>query len=130
MRVSSALDRTSSFGSLVAAMSCAGCFPALGSLGAAIGLGFLSQYEGFLFHKLIPALAVLALVANFVTWYRHRVAFRGALSVAGPVAVLTALFAFWQYDWSIYLFYAGLGLMLLVSVLDIVRPAQRPQCQT
>lgn len=130
MKVSSALGKASSFGSLVAAMSCAGCFPALGSLGAAIGLGFLSRYEGFLFHKLIPALAVLALVANCVVWYRHRAALRGALSVAGPVAVLAALFAFWQYGWSVYLFYAGLALMLVVSILDIVRPAQRPQCQT
>jgi mercuric ion transport protein len=130
MRISSAFDKTSSFGSLLAAMSCAGCFPALGSLGAAIGLGFLSRYEGFLFHKLMPALAVLALVANCMTWYRHRVALRGVLSVAGPVAVLTALLAFWQYDWSIYLFYAGLALMLVVSVLDIVRPARRPQCRS
>lgn len=129
MRVSSALDKTSSFGSLLAAMSCAGCFPALGSLGAAIGLGFLAQYEGILFHKLIPALAVLALFANCVAWYRHRVAFRGVLSIWGPVAVLVALFAFWQHAWSIYLFYAGLALMLFVSILDIVRPAQNSQCQ-
>src|SRR3546814_15116289 len=62
------LDKTSSLGSLVAAMSCAGCFPALGSLGAALGLGFLGQYEGFLFRKLLPGLAVLALVVN--AWAR------------------------------------------------------------
>src|SRR3546814_3904506 len=62
------LDKTSSLGSLVAAMSCAGCFPALGSLGAALGLGFLGQYEGFLFRKLLPGLAVLALVVNAWAW--------------------------------------------------------------
>ena len=72
MKVTRVLDKTSSFGALVAAMSCAGCFPALGSLGAALGLGFLSQYEGFMFRKLIPGLAVLALLVNAWGWYRHR----------------------------------------------------------
>jgi len=129
MKLPALLDKTSSFGTLVAAMSCAGCFPALGSLGATLGLGFLSSYEGFLFRKLIPALAILALVANCIGWYRQRVVFRGLLSIAGPVAVLAALFAFWQYDWSIHLFYAGLGLMLAVSLLDIFRPTRSPQCR-
>jgi len=109
-------------------MSCAGCFPALGSLGAAIGLGFLSSYEGFLFHKLLPSLAGLALIANTIGWYRHRVALRGLLSIAGPVAVLAALFALWQDDWGIYLFYAGLASMLAASILDLFNPAKRPQC--
>jgi mercuric ion transport protein len=67
MIVARALDKTSSLGTLVAAMSCAGCFPALGSLGAALGLGVLGQYEGFLFRKLLPALAVLALLVNACT---------------------------------------------------------------
>lgn len=38
MNISRALDKTGSLGALVSAMSCAGCFPAPGSLGAAIGL--------------------------------------------------------------------------------------------
>lgn len=129
MKFPTLLDKAGSFGTLFAAMSCAGCFPALGSLGAALGLGFLSSYEGFLFRKLIPALAVLALVANCIGWYRHRAVSRGLLSIAGPVAVLAALFAFWHYDWSIHVFYAGLGLMLVVSLVDIFRPAKRPQCR-
>ncbi|MBK7209554.1 MAG: organomercurial transporter MerC [Dokdonella sp.] len=129
MKIPALIDKTSSFGTLFAAMSCAGCFPALGALGATLGIGFLSSYEGFLFRKLIPALVVLALVANCISWYRHRVVSRGLLSIAGPVAVLAALFAFWHYDWSIYLFYTGLGLMLTVSLLDIFHPVKKPQCQ-
>ena len=122
------LDKTSSLGSLVAAMSCAGCFPALGSLGAALGLGFLGQYEGFLFRKLLPGLAVLALVVNAWAWYRHRQLARGLLSVTGPIAVLVALLVVWSYDWSIYLFYAGIVLMLFASALDLFRPVQAAQC--
>jgi hypothetical protein len=44
MSVTRALDKTSSLGALIAAMSCAGCFPALASLGTAIGLEFLHPY--------------------------------------------------------------------------------------
>jgi len=128
MSVTRVLDKTSSFGALVAAMSCAGCFPALGSLGAAIGLGFLGQYEGFLFRKLLPGLAVLAFLVNAWAWYRHRQFARGLLSVAGPIAVLAALLVFWSYDWSIYLFYVGIALMLVASILDLLRPVRATQC--
>ena len=128
MSVTRVLDKTSSFGALVSAMSCAGCFPALGSLGAALGLGFLGQYEGFLFRKLLPGLAVLALLVNAWAWYRHRQLARGLLSVVGPIAVLAALLVFWSYDWSIYLFYAGIALMLVASILDLLRPVRAVQC--
>jgi mercuric ion transport protein len=130
MSITRVLDKTGSFGSLVAAMSCAGCFPALGSLGAALGLGLLGQYEGFLFRKLLPGLAILALLANAWAWYRHRQLARGLLSVAGPIAVLSALLVFWSQDWSIYLFYAGIALMLFTSILDLLRPAKAAQCRT
>ncbi|MCE7950062.1 MAG: mercury transporter MerC [Xanthomonadales bacterium PRO7] len=129
MSVTRVLDKTSSLGALVSAMSCAGCFPALGSLGAAIGLGFLGQYEGFLFHKLLPGLAVLALLVNAWAWYRHRQIARGLLSVLGPVAVLFALLVVWSQDWSIYLFYAGIALMLFMSVLDLLLPVKVPTCR-
>lgn len=128
MSVTRLLDKTSSLGSIVAAMSCAGCFPALGSLGAALGLGFLGQYEGFLFRKLLPSLALLALIVNAWAWYRHRHFARGLLSVLGPLAVLSALLLFWSYDWSIYMFYAGITLMLIMSVLDLLRPVRAAQC--
>lgn len=128
MSVTRVLDKTSSFGALVSAMSCAGCFPALASFGAAVGLGFLGRYEGFLFHKLLPGLAVLALLVNAWAWYRHRQLTRGLLSVLGPAAVLFSLLAVWSYGWSIYLFYAGIALMLFMSVLDLLRPAKVPTC--
>ena len=129
MRTSGVLNKTTSIGSLAAAMSCAGCFPALGSFGAAIGLGFLAQYEGFFFHTLIPALAFLALVANAVAWYRHRIALRGIVSISGPLAVLVALFVLWHSGWGAALFYVGLALMLIVSILDIAHSPSTPRCR-
>ena len=47
-------DKTGALGSVVSAMGCAACFPALASFGAAIGLGFLSQYEGLFISRLLP----------------------------------------------------------------------------
>ena len=81
-----------------------------------------------MFRKLIPGLAVLALLVNAWGWYRHRNLGRGLLSVAGPIALLAALFVFWSQDWSIYLFYAGITLMLATSILDLLRPV-KPQCR-
>jgi len=129
MNFSRVFDKTGSFGALAAALSCAGCFPALGSLGAALGMGFLSRYEGFLFRRLLPAFAILALLANGYSWYKHRSHFRGFLSVLGPIVVLAALFPLWHYDWSINVFYFGLFLMLAVSIFDVFRPVKAVQCK-
>jgi len=46
-------DKAGALGSVVSAMGCGVCFPAIASLGAAIGLGFLSEYEGLLLTKLL-----------------------------------------------------------------------------
>ena len=121
-------QETGSFGALAAALACAGCFPALGSLGAALGMGFLSPYEGFLFRQLLPAFAVVALLANGCGWYKHGSPVHGALSVFGPLVVLAALFPLWHYGWSINLFYSGLAVMVAVSVFDIFRPVEAIQC--
>lgn len=48
------------------------CFPAIASLGAALGLGFLGQWEGLLINTLLPAFAWLALIANALGWLAHR----------------------------------------------------------
>ena len=129
MNISRVFDKTGSFGALAAALSCAGCFPALGSLGAALGMGFLSRYEGFLFRKLLPAFAIIALLANCYSWYKHRSHLRGLLSVLGPVVVLSALFPLWHYEWSINLFYFGLALMVATSLFDVFRPVKASQCK-
>ena len=57
-------DKTGALGSVVSAMGCAACFPALASFGAAIGLGFLSQYEGLFISRLLPLFAALLTAAD------------------------------------------------------------------
>lgn len=79
------VDKTGVLGTLVTAMSCPAWFPALASLGAAIGLGFLSPYEGLFIRVLLPVFAGIALLANGWGALRHRRWPRAALSLLGPL---------------------------------------------
>ena len=112
-------------GAIVAAMGCASCFPALGSLGAALGLGFLAQYEGLFINTLLPVFAWIALGAALVSFWFHRRIVRALAGVAGPAMVLLSLYPLWQYGWSTYLFYFGLAWMLVVAIWDLVSPPRR-----
>ncbi|MEH6582301.1 MAG: organomercurial transporter MerC [Halioglobus sp.] len=117
------MDKVGVGGVIIAALSCAACFPALGALTATRGLGFLSQLEGLAINKLLPIFASLALAVNAYGWYQHRVHWRGVVAVLGPSAILATLYPLWQYGWSTYLFYSALVLMLAVSFADLIWPA-------
>jgi mercuric ion transport protein len=116
-------DKTGALGSIVSAMGCAACFPAIASLGAAIGLGFLSKYEGLFLNKLLPLFAAIALLANALGWFSHRQWRRTVLGVVGPVIVLAAMYLFFGQEWTDKLLYTGLAFMVAVSIWDLVSPA-------
>ena len=119
-------DKAGALGSIVSAMGCASCFPAIASLGAAIGLGFLSQYEGLFIRILLPVFAGIALLANGIGWRNHRQWRRTVPGLIGPVLVLAAVFLMRAYGWrSGWLLYIGLALMVWVSIWDFVSPAHR-----
>ena len=113
-------NKAGGLGSIVSAMGCGACFPALASLGSAIGLGFLNQYEGLFITVLLPLFAGLALLANALGWLRHRQWQRSVLGMIGPTTVLFAAFTMAEQ-----LLYVGLAMMVGVSVWDFVSPASR-----
>lgn len=118
-------DKVGSFGAIVSAMGCAYCFPAIASLGASLGLGLLSQFEGLFINTLLPIFAIVALVSNvWSAWFHRRLA-RLLPGIAGPLMVLATLYLFWSENWSTYMFYLGLMTMLAVSIYDIVAPPVR-----
>ncbi|KAA0080857.1 mercury transporter MerC [Paraburkholderia sp. T12-10] len=124
--VTRAADKAGLLGSIVSAMGCASCFPAIASLGAAIGLGFLSQYEGFFIRILLPVFAGVALFANAIGWLNHRQWRRTVPGLIGPVLVLIAVFVMRAYgEHSGWLLYPGLAVMLAVSIWDLFSPAKR-----
>ena len=117
------LDNVGTLGVWVTALSCPACFPALISLASALGLGFLSTFEGIAINYLLPFFALLVLLSNLYSWYQHRNHFRGLISVFSPVLILFILYVFWVFSWSRQLFYIVLFLMPLVAIFDLVKPA-------
>ncbi|CAN7752227.1 MULTISPECIES: organomercurial transporter MerC [unclassified Variovorax] len=120
-----AADKAGALGSIVSAASCPACFPALASLGAAMGLGFLAGYEGLFITTLLPLFAAVALVANALGWLRHRQWHRSALGMIGPAMVLAAMLLFFGQWWTARLLYTGLAFMVGVSLWDLLSPAKR-----
>ena len=118
-------DKSGALGAIGSTMGCAMCFPAMASIGAAIGLGFLSQWEGLFLNTLLPLFAWIALGANALGWVSHRQWHRSLTGMVGPVIVLLSLYPWFQYGWSTWTLYGGLALMLGVAVWDLVSPAHR-----
>lgn len=117
-------DRAGLVGSIVSAASCVSCFPALASLGAAIGLGALSPFEGVFIRIVLPLFAGIALLANALGWINHRQGWRAALGMIGPLLVLTAIFLMRASGHRTgWLLYPGLLLMLAVSMRELLSPA-------
>ncbi len=119
------LEKLGSAGAVVSAAGCSMCFPALGTLAGAIGLGFLSQWEGLFINTLLPAFAWLVLLLNAIAAWHHRNVLRASVSLAGPVLLLLSLYPLFQYRWSAYLTYAALSLMVAVSIWDMLRPVRK-----
>ncbi|RUM94241.1 MAG: mercury transporter MerC [Thiothrix sp.] len=115
-------EKSGAFGSVVAAMGCAACFPALASLGAAIGLGFLTRWEDLFMTTLIPLFAWIALLASTLGWFSHRQWHRSLLGMAGPTLVLLSLYPWFMYPWFKLTLFAGLSLMVIVAIWDLMSP--------
>lgn len=122
-------DKVGVAGSLVSTMSCAMCFPAMASIGAAIGLGFLTRWESVFVHVLIPVFVLLALLANAAGWLSHRQWQRSLLGSIGPLVALVGWLAFidaWLPTGGARgVLYTGLIIMLLAAIWDLVSPASR-----
>jgi len=114
-----------SLGAVISAMGCAMCFPAIASLGGALGLGFLGQWEWTLIETALPAFAVLVLLINILGYFSHKQWQRSLLGMVGPTLLLLSLYPWFQYGWSAYVTYSSLLLMVIVSIGDLVYPASK-----
>ncbi len=115
-------------GAVLSTMACPLCFPALASIGAAAGLGFLSHWER-LFVKVVPLFAVIVLAVNGLGRFRHRQWRRSALGMIGPSLVLIGWASFMSRilprGTASGVLYAGLAAMVVFAVWDLVSPSSR-----
>lgn len=118
-------EKAGTLGGVVSTMGCAMCFPAMASLGAALGLGFLAQWEDLFVNTLLPLFAWIALGANALGWLSHRQWHRSLIGMIGPAIVLLSLYPWFQYGWSTWTLYGGLALMVGAAVWDLAWPAHR-----
>ncbi len=114
-----------SLGAVVSAMGCGMCFPAIASLGGALGLGFLGQWEWMFVNTLLPVFGWVVLVLNAIGWFNHRQWERSVLGMIGPILLLLSLYPLFQYAWSSYVTYSALVMMVVFSIYDLVNPANR-----
>lgn len=115
---------TGTIGAIIAAMSCTACFPALASLASALGLGFLSQFEGVSIRYILPLFALVGLAANIISGLRHRNWVRMSLGIIGPLLVLAAAVLMAIYGMPTeWLLYPGLVLMIVIAIWDLMSPA-------
>jgi len=125
MNFLSIFDKVGSVGAVVSAMGCAMCFPAIASLGGALGMGFLSQWESMFINSLLPVFGWIVLLINALDWFNHKQWLRSLLGMTGPILLLLSLYPWFQYGWSTYVTYFSLALMVVVSIADLVYPASK-----
>lgn len=106
-------------GAIFAAMSCTACFPALAILASALGLGFLSQFEGVSIRYILPLFALMGLAANVIGG-RRRGWVRMVLGIIGPLLVLAAALLMATYGLPTeWLLYPGLVIMIGIAIWDL-----------
>lgn len=97
------------------------CFFVLRLFVLVLGLGFFFYFEGIVVNMFLFIFVFLELLVNLYNWYKNKNYIRVVFSILGFVVVLLMFYFFWLYDWSIYLFYFGICLMVVMLVLDIVK---------
>lgn len=101
------LDLLGSAGAVAAAAGTPCCFPLLGVVGAALGLGFLEPYSGTLM-VLFQVMVALAAVGAAVAYQRHR---NRALLVLGMASAAATLAGYYTRPNPILLYAGMVGLV-------------------
>lgn len=108
-------DKVGFSGSLIAAAGCPACFPALAGISSAMGLSFLSQWEGVLVTRVLPIIALMVLIINILGYFSHHQWHRTSLGIVGPILVIIG-----AREMNQLFLFPGLAFMFGVSVWDII----------
>ncbi len=117
------LDKFGTLGAIFAAVSCPACFPLLGIVGTALGLGILRPYEGVLMYVFL-GFVLIALLGNIIAFRVHRNALVLLIGVISPILIFFSFFIHFSYG----LIYAGLTGLSLASVLNYLKGRKCQNC--
>lgn len=107
------LDKCGAVGSFLAAAACPACFPLLGIVGSAVGLGVFKPFEGIAFY-VFQGLVLLALIGNISAYLNHRKIFPLVIGVGSPLLIFFSLYGIYL-TWVLY---TGLFGLLAAAVLN------------
>ena len=130
MKVTDMFEKTGVLSTIVASMSCGFCFPFLASLGASLGIGFLSEFEAFFIVTMIPILAWFIIAMQVYAWLKHRKNIYLLFGLIGPVTILILKHFFWVAEWRTEVYYLALASMLLYSIFTLFKPPYKTCCAT
>lgn len=128
-------EKVGTLGTVLAAMGCAACFPTAASIGAAMGLGFLSRWEPILVRFVLPLFAASTFLAAVLSWRYHHSKRHLLLGSLGPMLVLMGWFGFFTElfakEAARDLVYGGLLVMVAVSIWSSFSPPDQrcPACE-
>ena len=128
MKVTDIFEKTGVLSTILASMSCGFCFPFLASLGASLGIGFLSEFEAFFIVTLIPILAWFIIAMQLYAWWNHRKLLYLFFGVIGPITILILKHFFWIEEWRTEVYYMALATMLLYSIFTLFKPPLKKCC--
>lgn len=109
----SILDKLGAVGSFLAAAACPACFPLLGIVGSAVGLGVFKPFEGIVFY-VFQVLVLIGLIGNVSAYFNHRKIFPLVIGVGSPILIFFSLYGIYL-QWILY---AGLFGMMAAAILN------------
>jgi hypothetical protein len=119
----SALDKLGAVGAFLAAAAAPCCFPLLAAVGAALGLGALQSWRGYMDYA-IQVFVGLSVAGGVFGFRQHRQA--GPLA-AGLMSAALVLFAF-HIRYHVALIYAGLAGLAMAAVWNVIARRQANSC--
>src|SRR5712691_10968210 len=110
-RALSALDKFGAVGAFLAAAAAPCCFPLLAAVGAALGLGALQSWRGYMDYAL-QIFALISAAGSAFAFRQHRRVWPLALSLASAAMLFFAFYA----SYHAALIYAGLAGLAVSAV--------------
>lgn len=122
-RALSALDKFGAVGALLAAAAAPCCFPLLAALGAALGLGALQAWRGYMDYA-IQVFVLISAVGSAFAFRQHRRAWPLGIGLMSAAMVFFAFYASYHVEFI----YAGLFGLAVSAVWNIVAKRQASSC--